>query len=522
MNAPVVPGGYVGFWKVSADGSRVFYAGWPVTVGMNEVYDVPLDGSQASRALSAPFLPGRGCFPNASFQLSPTETRVLYLADQDTDEMQELFSVPTDGSRVSTKLSGPLIAQGDVLDFQQTPNGTRVVYRADATANNLYHLFSAPADVSTPPVQLHPQMAFEFKVTPDSSRVVFRASQLNSVPVDGSAPAQLLSNSGVTEYVGEFAITPDGQRAVFEGGYWYPDPVTEDELARGLYSVPLDGSGPVLELIEPIEATFSLSYPAEFLITPDSTRAVFHSLVDGQLFGAHTAGLTPSVRLNDLPFANTVRSFRLSSDGSQVVFVAGSGGGHALYRVPVDGSATPVALTPLYPAGLLDNLEVSASGRVVYVRLPFNSSIHAELYSVRLDGMLAPVRLSDPPASGSGIGNPDFTSGPRLWISPDAGWVVYLAHQDASRVVELFCAPIDGRHPAQRVSAPMVAGGDVYSVQFVPSALRLVYSADQETDGTNELFTSSYGARVPHGPPQPPTKGLQASGNPGSATMTAP
>ena len=49
VNAPVVSGGYVGFWEIAADGSRVFYAGWQTTVGTNEVHDVPLDGSQATR-----------------------------------------------------------------------------------------------------------------------------------------------------------------------------------------------------------------------------------------------------------------------------------------------------------------------------------------------------------------------------------------------------------------------------------------------------------------------------------------
>ena len=134
VNAPVVSGGYVGFWEIAADGSRVFYAGWQTTVGTNEVHDVPLDGSQATRILSAPFAPGRSCNPFVSFRVAPDETAVLYLADHDTDEMVELYSVPTDGSRVSTKLSGAMIPAGDVqFDFRWTPDGTRVLYRADAT-----------------------------------------------------------------------------------------------------------------------------------------------------------------------------------------------------------------------------------------------------------------------------------------------------------------------------------------------------------------------------------------------------
>jgi hypothetical protein len=202
VNAPVVPGGYVGFFEISADGSRVFYSGWQTTVGILEVFDVPLDGSQATRALSAPLLPGRSCSPTSSFQVSPDETRVLYLADQDTDEKLELYSVPTDGSRVSTKLSGAMIPQGDVqVDFRWTPDGTRAVYRADATQDFFTHLYSAPADGSQAPMDLHPTATSSFQITSDSSRAVFTSDQLYSVPVDGSAFALQLSEEAQSDSV---------------------------------------------------------------------------------------------------------------------------------------------------------------------------------------------------------------------------------------------------------------------------------------------------------------------------------
>ena len=46
-------------------------------------------------------------------QFSPDSSRVLYVADQDTDEVFEIYSVPAGGG-TPTKLNGPLVAEGDV------------------------------------------------------------------------------------------------------------------------------------------------------------------------------------------------------------------------------------------------------------------------------------------------------------------------------------------------------------------------------------------------------------------------
>lgn len=517
VNAPVVPGGYVGAWKISASGSRAFYAGWQTTVDVNEIHDVPLDGSQATRILSAPFLPGRGCFPYLAYQVSPDDARVLYLADHDADEQFELYSVPTDGTRVSTKLSGPMIPQGDVqLDFRWTPNGTRVLYRADATADNSMRFYSSMADGSVAPVQLHPQFVQKFQITPDSSRAVFGSGQLYSAPVDGSAPSQQLSSSAETDFVGDFAITPDAQRVVFVGGYFYYDPLSEDDIAYGLYSVPVGGGTPALELLTPIEASFSISSPPAFQITQDSTRVVYHSTIDGRLFSLRVDGLEPPLLLN--PGTEGVSFFSVSPDGSTVALVTFSGGGARLYSVPVNGSAGPTLLTSSFLQ--ITKPDISSLGVVVFIA--WVGGVY-ELYSVPIDGSQAPTRLSGTMAAGGGVWDAASTGIPSYWISPDGRWVLYKADQDTNDVVELFCAPFHGRYGAWKVSGPLVAGGDTYSVTFVPGSRRIVYNADQETDGATELFTSAYGVGgMPHGQPQLGAKGLNAAGNPGSATVTAP
>ena len=55
---------------------------------------------------------------------------VVYSADQDTDNVTELYSVPLLGGS-TTKLNGAFVSGGNLLSFQLSPNGSRVVYWAD-------------------------------------------------------------------------------------------------------------------------------------------------------------------------------------------------------------------------------------------------------------------------------------------------------------------------------------------------------------------------------------------------------
>ena len=73
---------------------------------------------------------------SSDFQITPDSSRVVYIADQETDAVTELYSVPAAGGPV-VKLNGPLVAGGAVSNvprarhFQITPDGSRVVYLAD-------------------------------------------------------------------------------------------------------------------------------------------------------------------------------------------------------------------------------------------------------------------------------------------------------------------------------------------------------------------------------------------------------
>jgi hypothetical protein len=82
------------------------------------------------------------------FLLSPDGQYVLYRADQDTDNVSELYSVPSAGpASAGVKLNGVLVADGDVHSgFQVSPDSGRVVYMADQQTDEVRELYVAYDD----------------------------------------------------------------------------------------------------------------------------------------------------------------------------------------------------------------------------------------------------------------------------------------------------------------------------------------------------------------------------------------
>ena len=75
-----------------------------------------------------------------SFRISPDSARVVYRADQQTDEVYELYSVPIAGGPV-TKLNGAQTAGGNVDAYFVSPDAARVVYHADQQRDEVYELY---------------------------------------------------------------------------------------------------------------------------------------------------------------------------------------------------------------------------------------------------------------------------------------------------------------------------------------------------------------------------------------------
>jgi Tol biopolymer transport system component len=108
------------------------------TDGVFELYSVPIDGGTVTK-LNDPLVAGGNVA--ASFWIGADSSWVYYQADQETDGVNEVYSVPIDGGTV-TKLNDPLVAGGNVPGFDVSADGRWVVYRADQDTNNVWELYS--------------------------------------------------------------------------------------------------------------------------------------------------------------------------------------------------------------------------------------------------------------------------------------------------------------------------------------------------------------------------------------------
>jgi len=131
-------------WELSATG-RVVYDGHDGS--HYGVYSVPLAGGQAPVRLSGTMVTGgnlaHGNVVNVpSFRLTPDGNTLVYQADQDTDEVVELYAVPTDGHLPATKVNAPLATGGDTFGYWIAPNSARLLYGADQSADAVYEFFT--------------------------------------------------------------------------------------------------------------------------------------------------------------------------------------------------------------------------------------------------------------------------------------------------------------------------------------------------------------------------------------------
>ena len=176
--------GVVGF-AISADGSRVVYAADQDVNNVTELYSVQT-GEEPIR-LNGSLVGGQNV---QAAWIAPDGLTVAYVADQDTPGVYELYSVPIDGSAAPTKISGTMTFNGDVNqgrdEVQIRQDSWLVVYMADQDYDGIVELYSTPIDGSAAPIKLNGTLApggdveSDFQFALDGAAVVYRADQ--SVP----------------------------------------------------------------------------------------------------------------------------------------------------------------------------------------------------------------------------------------------------------------------------------------------------------------------------------------------------
>lgn len=449
------------------------------------LFGAPLDGTGPDVRYNDPIVSDTLLGDVTSFQATEDGTLVVYRADQDADEVFDLYATHRSGLGVPLRLTAALSGAPLVLpEFVLTPAGERVLFQT--SAGGTFALWSVRTGAGAAAVQLD-TATFEIdlaalRASSDGARVVYPRRvdaagrlELRSVPSDGSSPAVTLHPPLAAGHgVREFEIVPDGTRVVYRSG----------STTLGifeLFSVPIDGAAPPVRLHAPLTDARAVT---QFRITPNGRRVVFRGDLwvneVGELYSASIEGGAAPRKLNGpLVAGGDVTDFALAPDGRTVVYRADQLADLRFDLAPVDGSGAPVKLSaPLVAGGDVRSFALAPDGSRVVYRADQRVVDVIELSSVPLAG--GPAVVLDP--------LPSLADVSVYRIDPEAARVLYLADRAVNEREELFAVPLDASGAPVRLNRPLPTGGLVEDDFLVRPGGRTVYRAEQEQDGALELY----------------------------------
>ncbi|HEX6883207.1 MAG TPA: hypothetical protein VF530_07480 [Planctomycetota bacterium] len=492
-----------------ADGSRVVLRAALDLPGVIELYTLPADGSGAPVRLSAPLAPGEadvvaldlspdgafavyrtvdgggataglyavrtdgstpavllhGPFQADTQRITPDSAQVLFLANG------QLLASPLEGSTPAVSVHPPAPAFADVAEFALAADGGRVVYRMDFDEAGTYELYSRPLDLSGPQVELSgPLVAggdvVRFRIDPASALVTYVADQetdgtnaLYVVPIGGGTATRLVTGMAGRDVL-EAELSPDGTHLVYRANHG------AQAGRQRLYSVPVDGSQPPLDLTAGVPGQ-TVRF---FLTEPASGRVLFglHTVSSYALYGVAGDGSELPVLLSPpgsvVPIDETARTL---AAGARALFVADPAGsqGPTLYGATLDGSSPASALhPPLVQGGAVLSFQLDSSGTQALYRAEQDIAGLVELFRVPADGSAPPALRSTVRDSNTVVGS---VSG--FAPTPDGTAVVYHANQTAGR--GLYAARLTGNPaPVHLAEVPSTL------FRITPDSQRAVYT----------------------------------------------
>lgn len=275
VNDPIADGMMAKVVGFSPDGTRCIYAVCLAssTNACTKLFVAELDGSGADLIYEAPFVTSSSDVIS-DILTSPDFARVAFLRFDQLNARTELWSVPTSGGE-ATRLNGALVAGGEVkAPFAMSGAGDSVAYVADQQTNDVDEVYVAPIDGGlqvkvSPPLPVNDD-ASKPSFAADGAHVLFYVTspgavvQLWSATPDGQQKVRLNGDlpAGGT-VVGGFSVL-GGTHALY---------AAEQDLndVLELYSVPI-GGGVTTKLNLPLVAGRSLS---NFALSPDETMLFY-------------------------------------------------------------------------------------------------------------------------------------------------------------------------------------------------------------------------------------------------------
>lgn len=368
-----------------------------------------------------------------------------------------------------------------------------------------------------------------FALTADGATVVYelretgmsRVVGLVAVPVAGGTPHTLVDIplSGAQRRIDKWSITPDDASVVFLSDK------DADQYRNDLFYVPIDGSEAPVKL----NTAPAPNYIVTFVVTDDSTRAVFEASGTNVIYSVPTSGGTPVALATGT--GSFLPRFRVAPDGSRVVypFDDGMGGGRQIYSVPITGgSATKLssqtnvnlpgensplaaryAITPdsanvLFFAANAQELWVTPIAQATPTQLAGPIGIYFPDFLLTPDGATAVFtagtypgyRIYRVPVDGSTAEQPVSGAGLNVTVSDyqmsaNGQKLVYRVYSGGK--ARLYAVSLAGGDDVELTPSVIAGNGAYNNFRIDPTAARVVYASEQNAAGVIELFSVPIG-----------------------------
>ena len=414
-------------YQLTPDASRVIYSKQVSHLDPIELYSVPLEGDRLPQKISGSDVVGSGVYSNQEIISSDSE-QLVYIANNSADQLPALNLVSTliDGSGLPVSISN---LYQDINLFQITPDDSRVVFSAGDYQQ--WSLYSTLLDGSAgEPIALSTYALMGnvtgFIAIPDSNKVVYLTTQGVFISSTDSQITSTVQLSNTNYGYAKIELTSD-QQSILISSY------------DGIYKIPLDGSTAPVALF-----TGNLTF---YQLLPTGDNIIVLGRLDNtetaKLYSIHLDESIPPVALHEINYLGIINEdthVKASSNGNWIVYLADPelNGKYDLYKAPTDGSQAAVKLNEGTVFGYINNVDITPDGNwVIYTETHYGSYID-DLKKVSLENSQAPVKLNTPDVS--------FNYYPPFLISQDSKRVFISGWNNAlgDNLLNFYSVRIDG------------------------------------------------------------------------------
>jgi hypothetical protein len=479
LSGSLVTGGDVKLFEISPDGGYAVFLGDARTNSVDELFSVPTGGGERIR-LSQELASG---LLVQGFVITPDSQTVVYWIGDVDGLCTGMYAVPIGGG-TPVNISGVMPEYKKIIQIEISADSQYAVY-------TLYHweewidayevLWAAALDGSGSIAYTSESCdtcSIEFEVTPSGAQVVYRLRQWGPTKLyRGNMLGESILLLESHEGIGDFAITADGDWIVYTIAFDYPK--------YELFSIAMGGGTPI-QLSGTMEDGRAVQ---DFKVAANSQTVVYRAdeLVDEkmELFSVPVDGSATRVRLLDVMIAEgDVTEYQIAPNSQGVVFMADYLADERidLWAVGMNGGAVYTLTHGIGEEGDVTTFSITPNSLGVAFVADMDSNEKYELYIVSVVGTLLHRLNADLPTEGDVL---DFK------IAPNSQGVVYRADQVFNDVINLYAVPSVGEAIPVRLNMPLVLGGDVHEgYAITPDSKGVLYLADQEEDGVDELFAT--------------------------------